>query len=108
MRRVRAGQLFGLLLIPTPVVGVDSTPCVCGSAWLDGMGQFGMISPHGLAPFWLGTWTGPFPVVDMDWPVSLTYCPLVPQSDAFQSYQVHLCILGGGTLVRRARAGHLF
>ena len=25
------------------------------------MGQFGMISPHGLAPFLLGIWTGPFP-----------------------------------------------
>ena len=32
--RVHAGQLFGLLLIPTPVFGVDSTPQMGG--WVGG------------------------------------------------------------------------
>ena len=33
-RKARAGQLFGLLLIPTPVFGVDSTPWI--SDWVGG------------------------------------------------------------------------
>ena len=41
-----------------------------------------MIFPDGLASFRLGIWTGPFPVGDMDWPLSLA------QSDAFQGYKV--------------------
>ena len=55
MRRARARQLFGLLLIPTPVFGVDSSPWMCG--W-DG------------AIYDLSSWTCPFPVVDMDRPLS--------------------------------------
>ena len=59
VRRARARQLFGLLLIPSPAFGVDSTPRM--GEWGGGMRRFGMISPHGLAPFRLGIWTGPFP-----------------------------------------------
>ena len=53
------------------------------SGWVGGMGRFGMISPHGLAPFQLGIWTGPFP------------SPIVPrftQSDAVGGYKVQLCV----------------
>ena len=55
-----ARQLFGVLLITTPAIGVDYTPRMV-SGWVGGMPQFGMISTHGLAYFWLGIWTGPFP-----------------------------------------------
>ena len=50
-----AGHLFGLLLIPTPVFlgGFYFSDGWVGG-WVGGMGRFEMISPHGLAPFWLG------------------------------------------------------
>ena len=69
---------------------LDSYPCFFlggfypSDGWVGGMGQFGMISPHGFALFRLGIRTGPFP------------SPTVPQfgqSDAFQGYTVHLCVL---------------
>ena len=90
VRRARTGQFFWLLLIPTPVLGVDSTPRM--GEWVGEMGQFGIISPRGLAPFRFGIWTGPFPIGDLDWlfsnwgeerPLSLPYCPPVTQCDAF-------------------------
>ena len=59
MRRERARQLFGQLPIPTPVFGVDSTPRMSGwdgAIWDD-----------------FSSWTCPFPVGDMDRPLSLTY-----------------------------------
>ena len=65
MRRAHAGQLFGLLPIPTPVLGVDSTPRV--REWM--CGWDGAIWDD------FSTWTCPFPVGDMDWPLSLTCCP---------------------------------
>ena len=73
------GQLFGLLLIPTPVFGVDSTPGMVESMggwdgairddfslWTCPFPVGDMDPPHssrgyGLAPFRLGIWTGPFP-----------------------------------------------
>ena len=36
---------------------------------MGGMGRFGMIYPHGLAPFLMGIWTSLFRVGDMDCPV---------------------------------------
>ena len=78
---------------------VDSTPRM--GEWVGGMGRFGMISPHGFAPFRLGIWTGPFPIGDMDWPLSnwgygpalsLTCCPLT-ECYAFHGYKVHLSVL---------------
>ena len=69
MRRAHTGQLFGLFLIPTPVFGWI-LPLGWVSGWVGGMGQFGMISPHGLIPFRLGIWTGTFLVGDMDRPFS--------------------------------------
>ena len=48
--RACAGQLFGRVtfflgwILPLGWVG----------GWVGGMGRFWMISPHGLAPFWLG------------------------------------------------------
>ena len=59
------------------------------SGWVAGMGRFGVISPHGRCPFRLGTWPIPFPIGDMDWPLSFTY---LQQSDVFQGYRVHLCV----------------
>ena len=43
VRRARAGQLFGLLLIPTTVSGVDSTPRMGGWVgwWMVGWGNLG-------------------------------------------------------------------
>ena len=60
--------------------------------WVSEMGWPGVTSPHGLAPFPLGIWTGPFPVWDMDRPLvymvihlvrlprSISFCPLCPQT----------------------------
>ena len=59
VHRECARQFFGLLLIPTLVFGVHSTPRKGG--WVGGMGRFGIISPHGLALFGLGIWASPFP-----------------------------------------------
>ena len=56
VRRARARHLFGLLPIPTPVFGVDSTP---------GMGGW-----HGAIWDDFSSWISPFPVEDMDWPSS--------------------------------------
>ena len=114
------GQLFGLLLIPIPVFGVDSTPRM--GEWVGGwngairddfsswtcpfpLGDMDRPLPigdmhwplsswgYGPAPFQLGIWTGPFP------------SPIVPhitQCDAFQGYNVLLCI------VKQARwVGHM-
>ena len=80
-----ARQLFGLLLIPTPNFWVDSTPWMGGlvGGWVGGMGQLGMISPCGLAPFRLGIWTGPFP------------SPIVPQvtsSPSVMRFRATRCI----------------
>ena len=83
VRTARAGQLFRLLLIPTPVLGVDSTPRMGewvggwvggwdGAIWDDFSSctcpfpvgdMFRALSNwgYGLAPFRLGIWTGPFP-----------------------------------------------
>ena len=60
MRRACAGQLFGLLLIPTPVFGVDSTPRM--GEWVGGWD----------GAIWgdFSSWTCPFPFGDMDWPIS--------------------------------------
>ena len=95
VRRVRVGQLFGLLLIPTYVFGfgVDSTPWMGEwddfSLWTCPFPVGDMDRPlanwgYGLPPFQLGIWTGPFP------------SPIVPeftQCDAFRGYKVHLCVL---------------
>ena len=62
-----AGQLFGLLLIPTLVFGVDSTPRM--GEWVGGWD--GAIWDDS------SSWTCPFPIWDMDRPLSLTYGPLV-------------------------------
>ena len=73
MRRAHGGPFFGLFLIPTPVFGVPL-------GWVGGMGQFGTIYPHGLAPFRLGIWTSPF-LSRID--------PHFAQFDTFQGYKVH-------------------
>ena len=68
------GLLFGLLLISTPVFGLDSTPRMVelvgglyAASLLMGLPLCG-ISPRGLAPFQLGIWTSPIRVGD--WPLS--------------------------------------
>ena len=67
--RACAGRVFGLLLLRIPILGWSLPPRgVC--QWVDGMGQIVMDSPHGLALFRLGIWTGPFLVGDMDCPLS--------------------------------------
>ena len=96
MRRARAGQLFGLLLIPTPVFGVDSTPRM--GEWVDGWD--GAIWDAFSFPFRFGIWTGTFPSLIV---------PQFAQCDAFQGYKVHLCVSGthggGWPFARRARGG---
>ena len=60
-----------------PCFRVDSTPRM--GEWVDGWdGEFGMISPHGLAPFRLGIWTGLLLDGKMDWPVSSWEYGLAP------------------------------
>ena len=67
-----------------------------------------MISPHGLAPFRLGIWTGPFPIWDMDQSLSLTYCPPVrPSLPSLMLFRATRCIYWGA-LARRVRAGQFF
>ena len=60
----RTRQLFGLLLIPTLVFGVDSTPRMseCVGGWVGG--REGAIWDD------FSSWTCPFPVGDMDRPFS--------------------------------------
>ena len=65
VRMACAGQLLGLFLIPTPVLGVDSTPR---------MGEW-MVGCDGAIWDDFSSWTCPFPVWDVDRPLSLTYCP---------------------------------
>ena len=100
MRRARAGQLFGLLLVPTPVFGVNATPWM--GEWVGG--RDGAI--------WDGfsSWTCPFLVWDMGQPLSLTYCPRVIK---FPILRLHWVMVNLGTesgkvivkVARRARAG---
>ena len=96
MCRARAGQLFGLLQIPTPVFGVDSTPWMGEwvgwwdvaiwddfSSWTCPYLVGDMDQPlsswgYGLAPSWSGIWTSPFLVGDMDWPLSSWEYGLAP------------------------------
>ena len=62
MRTARTRQLFGRLLIPIPVFGVDSTPEM--GEWVGGWN----------GAIWddFSSWTCPFSVGDMDRPLSLT------------------------------------
>ena len=83
MRRAHTGQLFGLLLIPTPVFWVFSTPQMGGwdgAIWDDfSSWTFPFLVGYMDRPLPTGGYglAGPFLVGDMDRPVSLTYCPLV-------------------------------
>ena len=65
VHRARAGQLFGLILIPIPVFGVDSTPR---------MGEWPGRGWGGDGAIWddFSSWTYPFSIGDMNWPLSLT------------------------------------
>ena len=67
---------IGLHLIPTPVFGVDSPPRMGG--WLGGWdGAIWDDFSSWTCPFLVRIWIGPFPVGDIDRPLSLTCCPPV-------------------------------
>ena len=70
MRRAHTGQLFGLLLIPTTVFGVESTPRT--GEWVDGGWDGALWDNFSLwtCPFPVGDMDRPLPIGDMDWPLS--------------------------------------
>ena len=77
---VRASNFLGGFWFPCCWGGFYHSDGWVGG-WVGGMGQFGMISPHGLAPFL---------VWDMDRPLSLTCCP--PGLPSLMHFRATRCI----------------